>query len=583
MYHEYWLYRLVGVGLSIGFVGGILMPFRYTPWTSYWANAWAVGALLAAMCGYFLCSKKSLPKPNGVTWTWLLLLVVVCLQPSLNGIVYVDYLLQPIAALFAAFLLSLALQNANLVQRLQIEKILSSACIVGSFATLYLQLLQLIGADVSYFWVMPLPDGAQPHGNVAQRNQASYIHCLGILGLMAIWSKASFKPVYALILGLPVLGIALCGSRLGLILGAVAICCVDLLRNGSARAVLQLFAKRLAIYAVWYTISIVVMSAWSAGPHFENAIERMQSHGSLPREWLQTQAWNMWIQRPLLGQGWGSFSHHGLQMVEQASWPSYSNDSHFFISHIAAELGLLGLLCLLPAANAARKALKTRTTRLSGFCTALCGITLIYSCSEFPLWHAFFLLPFVACLSGATAGEYKSSEADTDTQSRHGLVVGGVVGAVLAALLYSSYAYFQVLDIGAEVFSGKPMSDDLRRRSSAATSYVGFSAITDLYVYVGLSYDENRLPEKIELGRRVAGQFNSSSILEKQAVFLALDDQPSQAAKYYRALCLVDRLSCASVMNKLNYLAVAHKDKFASVAQIVKARSAEHERSSREK
>src|SRR5690606_35729572 len=122
-------------------------------------------------------------------------------------------------------------------------------------------------------------------------------------------------------------------------------------------------------------------------------------------------AWQMFLQAPLLGAGWGQFPWHDFQYRALAgltleSWPFHN--AHNIVLHLLAETGLAGAL-LVGAAAAAWLAgfLRAPASPERWWLLALAGVLAAHSLLEYPLWYAYFLR-IAAVAAGLSPGGHVS-------------------------------------------------------------------------------------------------------------------------------------------------------------------------------
>lgn len=560
---------ILPVFLAVAYVGGVLTPYRVLPLPSLFANAWA--ALFLGLGLAFWYIRAPLRRPQGASWTWLLLLAVVVLQPVLHRIDYPDSLVFPVGALLLCALLSQALQHASSSAVSRFETCLAWAFVVASLGTLLLQWLQFTFPTAVLPWfVMHLPDGMQPFGNLAQRNQAAFVHALGLAALAFLHTtQPAGRWVPWIVAAGMVSGVALSGSRLGVILALAAFATWrtvaapgdDASRQNRWRNRFLRLAGSLFLYALIYAISLWVIEHWPGKTRFDTVVDRLINVSNLSRIALQQQAFQMFAEHFWIGAGWGSFSAEGLRRVQLSWMPLFADHSHLFITQIAAELGVLGLLTLVPATYIVVTAYRNQNWRQRPFVWLTLVLMIMYSCSEYPLWHGYFLFVFVAFLSVAT-GTADDSADTTVVGNRHRILALLAVILVIAGTIQTTVRYLELHWLGQKVFTGKDISAEVKKEIAAKADSPGFSAITELYTFVIVGISTDDLDRKLELGARVVSRFVDATLLEKQALLLLLSHEDDKAFATYQAACRFYRPKCNGLIENLDRVAAVHGDQF---------------------
>lgn len=177
---------------------------------------------------------------------------------------------------------------------------------------------------------------------------------------------------------------------------------------------------------------------WALGvlpdAHLSSA-ERLvqQTSGASPRLHIWQVAWQLFLQKPLLGQGFGQFdTAYFLAGRHIAELPTYVEHAHNLILHLLAELGLLPVMLLALAISRWFRLLLTATAdapprAFTAWLLLLMAILAIHSLLEYPLWYAPFL-GIAALVVGL--GDQMSKPLDWARPGTAALA--GLVGAALA-------------------------------------------------------------------------------------------------------------------------------------------------------
>lgn len=559
------------VGLAVA--GAVLMMYRVQPIPSALANTWAAVVWGAAMLlwGGLAYRRKILLQTSLAAWSWLLILFWLLVQTRLTHPPYSDALLFPLAALTLSWALHTVGSSVSDVRRSQLGNALAVAFLIASWGTALLQTIQLTQSPWLAGFVMPLPEGMQPFGNLAQRNQAAFVHVLGMLALAQLWanhgSTRTFIRIVALLLCLPMVwGLAMTSSRLFLFIGALAWVAsawrLGLLNIGNgARSwsswarVAGLSVALMAVYSALYAGFATAMPWLAPDVSFDNVVERMGNVSNQTRMVLQQQAWAMFSQSPMVGVGWGSFSAFALQWSDHSALPMFADHSHFLPSHWLAELGLVGALVALPLVGLMwRLFWDGHLWRCQFFLQAFVAATLLYSCSEFPLWEGYFLFPFALAL-GLLEAERRACTrggANSPKEVKVSASWAALVGLLLViGSVWSAKTYLNLHFLGQKVFTGKQAEASVFGEIASMPWTFGYSAIRDVYLFVILPVDRSDLAEKIAIGERVAGRFVDANVLQRLGFFHTLAGDFDRAKRLMQDACRFYPDKCEKILSDL--------------------------------
>lgn len=568
-------------GTALAMAGAVLMVYRVQPIPSAFANAWAAlvwGAVLLVWGGVAFRRKVWL-QVGLAGWSWLAVLLWLLVQTRLTRPPYADALLFPVAALALSWALHAMGSTLAADRRRQIADAIAVACWLSSLGTVFLQTLQLTQSPWLMGFVMPLPEGMQPFGNLAQRNQAAFVHVVGMLAWAHLWAHHGPSRTAlrwgAMGLCLPMLwGLAMTSSRLFLFMGGLAWVAaawrLGLLgrdvSGARARARAAAMGLLLAVaYAACYA-GFTAATPWLAPEVvFDNVVERLGNVSNQTRVVLQQQAWAMFSQSPLVGMGWGSFSAFALQWSDRSALPMFADHSHFLPSQWLAELGLVGLLVALPlVVLMLRLLISVELWRRRFFLQSFAVATLLYSCSEFPLWEGYFLFPFALVLGLLEAErrdmlqmagqEGKITKISASWAALVGLLL--VVGSLWSAKTYLNLHY-----LGQKVFTGKPVEASVFGEIAVFPAF-GYSAFKDVYLFAILPIDKSDLEDKIAIGERVAGRFVDANVLQRLGFFYTLEGNLDRSKRLMQDACRFYPDKCSKILSDLLTVPQTESDVF---------------------
>lgn len=488
-----------------------------------------------------LCQKKFVLRYLNVSAVTLgLLAIVILIQPWVNHLLYPDALVFTVGAVLFAVLLSLTV--FNLENKKRFIQILAGFVIFGGLAELFTQYAHLF--HWTYFYdvlVVPIEKGARPVGNINQPNQAAFIYALAISAVIYLSDcvskfyvvdnkKLSLLIGLLSLLGVFVLssGIAVSASRGGLILGVASIGCYFLFKLGGYFVNFKKSAVYFLLGVLGYQLGGYLLSTYHTIP---TAIERIALEDHPLRWYQQQQAWLIFKQNPIFGIGWEKFATSTVDLFERLPWVSMTDHSHFIVSQIAAELGVLGLLLFIPLLVIVIKKLRLQMQIEQAFVFTVLALIGLYSFSEYPLWYFSFFMLFVVFLALI---DFSTKELIYDLKKP-------AIVLVVLSMLASGY-YYQQFERYAKVFNTTALSDasqeeKLRLVSSLNTPF-GFLEYKEYMLYSYLPVSDNHLAAKIAMGDRVSALYPSSTFLMKQGLLYALDNQSDQTLKYFKMACL---------------------------------------------
>lgn len=563
-----------------------LLPDRLMPISSQLPNAWAA----FWFCIFLLISSISL-QINKIwshwhysMWGWIGMCLLVFLNTRFTLAAHKDALIFPIMALMLAGCIHFIAINVSNNIRRSLASALAWSFYIAGFVTFLLQLYQLTDAKFMGGWVFPLSTGMQPYGNVAQRNEAAFILVLAMAGAahcMQYRCRQWSHLLLIILLMVPMIaGISLTGSRLFLFLGgAVFASCISwvvqpvLWQQHSPRIkawTTGLALAAITLYVLMYTFFIVALDWLPHRPVFDSVVERIGNVSNLTRIALQQQAWAMFLDKPLTGQGWGSFSAFGLQWSDRSLLPLFADHSHFLPSQILAEVGLVGFIVLTPLIYCLITALlNSELWKNYFFPQAMCILTTIYSFSEFPLWNGYFLLPFslslgiisskkeyfrtAHCVSTPCTGSNPQISQNKKIDIFYFLI--SCIALITAfGTLISSRTYVELNALSSSVFTRDQLDNSVFEKINGIEPAFGFSAIKEMYLFVSIKTDSNDLDNKIALGERVANRFVDATILFKLGILYGINNEEDKLFRVIQDACRFYPLQCEKTLEKLKNL-----------------------------
>ncbi|MDO5687580.1 MAG: O-antigen ligase family protein [Neisseria sp.] len=505
--------------------------------------------------------------------TWLALIGVLLLQLVFYRFDYADSLFFVLVTLGLMLLLSVyiyTIDNKQLFMRHLMYGILLVGVINAS-----IQYFQLFNPATDFYpLIRPLASGNTPYGNVAQRNEASYINAMALVALLYVthihYAAAHFNKKFLLI-GFTVLLFLLGGalgmgsSRIGAILPLVAIPGFMLMQQGLIKDKFFRLCAVLVLYLTAYFFGVWLLQAYGLQTIADRII-----HGEFNTRWsLWQQSLMIFLDSPLLGSGWGTYAHEGIEKSGNLLWFAYSTHSHFLFSQIGAELGVLGLLALMPAGLSVLRATRLKLSLEYAGAWSIAVVTLLYSCTEYPLWYVRYLCIFVAVL--AFLDTRTQSQEDVVTSAAYPLArLLGLVSVLLSlTAVYYHIQYRQIANVFLYLQASQTnTAEDFELYEKLPNPY-GLSYAQEVFLFSILPTSTDKIEEKTTLGKRVSSHILSREILFKQGVFLTLNRQPEQANNYFKASCAINYgKECDQTRADLRQLSNDYPEIFQAVKQL---------------
>ena len=497
---------------------------------------------------------------------WLLLFVLVLIQPFFITINYLDGLIFPLATLLACIILSAIV--ANVANKNQAIRYSTYGLIIAGLVSILTQLFQYLGIAVGSPFIMQVKsDDIRFYGNVAQPNQLAFIYALATTACHFVFfektiNKTNFKWQASLLvlLALFAAGIALSSSRGGLVLMVASLSFYFISAKNLFGFVKTFLPASLAML-VGYFLGLYLLSIY-AMPIIGNAVGRMTEGSLYLRLELLQQAWVQFLNHPILGVGLGNLLADSINHVEELDWFVFSIHSHNIVAQVAAEMGIVGLaLLLLPLYIIVKGYWQSRSIENSFVLIALLIVGL-YSLSEYPLWFTRFLVLAVFLLAIINTKTIKLNLNMTGLFAIISIII--VIGSGYYYYQYKAYSRVNSYLINYDYSILEDMSFSERQEFADIqvtmvtdlAPIFGFTAYKELYVFYLLPDDNQQLPERIALGSRVLTKFLTPSILSKQALYLGLDNQQSESLEMFESACLLNHSEkCDEVTSYLNGVA----------------------------
>jgi len=399
------------------------------------------------------------------------------------------------------------------------------------------------GVGLAQWWGIPSP--LQPftlpqlHGriyaNTGQPNHLADYICLGMASLIFLSGYGRVRLSIAVVAAVPLIVVlVVSGSRsVWFYLGAMLVlgASYQVLRpSREARRITWLSAAALGGFVL--AQSLIGLAGNFAVTQIESIGVRTQSEGLFPaiRFRLWYEAWLMFLDAPLLGQGFRQFPWQHFLLNAQLPPPRLQDfvydNAHSLLFHTGAEFGCAGLLVLMAGIWAWAKGLAKREFSASTWwLLSTVAILGIHSMLEYPLWYAYFL--------GIAAVLLGTSESAAITIGRQtGRLVPALIlllGWTATANTYRDYRTLQSLqrmqsrDADADGKNTTGVLLELQQHSL-------FTPFVELALARSIALNHERLEDKLTVNGTAMHFAPDADVVYRQAVLLSLAGE-EQAAR----------------------------------------------------
>jgi O-antigen ligase len=574
-------FSLAAIGLA--WTLPFLQPFHQFPLTSFYSEWLAL--ILGLVALVLLAGKRywhDAPLPVMVL-PLLGFILVLGVQYALGQVAYGG---QPLAAgLYVAWAVLLVMLAGGLRRELSLDGIatvLAWFLVVGGVLAALFALLQ-------HYQISDLPNtliapkrSALVYGNLAQANHfASY--CTLALASLAYLYAGGRMPGVAVAAGAAplIFVIGLTGSRSALLFLAFMLVLALLYawRRGAG-------GKRLAVCVTLFVAGFA-LSQWLATQPWlassggtETVTQRLVggegSSGPINiahRLQVAREAWEMFLQAPFLGVGWGQFPWQDFEYRAQhgralSTWPF--NHAHNIVLHLLAETGLAGTLLVAGAALAWLWGLRRARIDLAHWWVlALLGVIAVHSVLEHPLWFAYFL-GIAAVAAGLVADGHVKLRLERAGPPLMLLLLA--VGMLYAVSLVRNYRDFERLF---ETGGVRPETSEFASAVSRAHREPLLAPYAELAIATTMGLGTERLREKREINSRVMRFAPIAGVVYRQAILLALEGNQDGAAREFARAASVYPGELEATLKILREAAARHPVELTPLLELATAKSAQ--------
>lgn len=447
-------------------------------------------------------------------------------------------------------------------------------------------LLSALAGIIQHFnWVTPLnsvisrPTSPAIFGNLAQPNHYASQVAMGLFSLAYLlrgsrwfWLIATAPPL------LFVLGVS--GSRsvwLYLVAGFVLATWLKMAAPQDRAGRHFFLATGVFIIACWAMQALLDAGLFRAPDRVTvTAIERLFSGAASvsDRYNLWQAAWTVFLEHPLSGSGWGTFSARYFEVMTRAGTSGefgLFQNAHNILLHFLAETGCIGTAMLVvPLLLWLHHAARGEWDAGRWWLFAMTAVLALHSLLEYPLWYAYFLGVAALLLGIAPTPVLRPQLARA---GRPLALAAMVVGAFNLATLWQDYREFE------QVF--RPSSGKLRDVSFSETMArlhrnPVLTAHIELASALPLAVDEANLQQRIFLTERALGFAPLATLVYRQVLLLALAGRLPEAQELLRRARRAYPAAPPEFGSDLARLAAQHPERFRPLLESAPRRAPAH-------
>lgn len=324
---------------------------------------------------------------------------------------------------------------------------LAGFLLAAALGNCFFAALQLNWIEFSIPLVAPRPGAYQITGNLGQANHLADLLWLGVFSAAYLFARGRLGVVvFGLVVATLLFFSHVTGSRMIWVFAALGALIGVVLRLRSTEPQIRRMASAMLAVGGLLVLVTALMSATRVHDLFglSSGVDRIATGVSAGSDQKRIWFWQMAIDAtrhaPLLGLGAGRYAGHAHEMTMARSdglTAGVESNAHNLWLHLAAELGLPAALILMGCTAWWLVAASRRAFRdVDAFAAlVLCGVILVHSNIEYPLWYLYFL-----GLLGLLAGHIPLRDS-APTITANGPALGLRLLAPTAVLAVATVAY----------------------------------------------------------------------------------------------------------------------------------------------
>lgn len=546
---------------GISYLYGILSTSHYLPSShDFYINTTCYFIILISLSFFFYKKEIKVYFSNLI---WLLVFLVLLIQPLLNNILYIDGLIFPLAVIFSCFLISLVgsnLENKN--DKKIIVLFLSGFFFLGAFLLFLTQLSHVFKLNIVVnFLGLPL-QYQRFSGNLYQPNQTAFVLVLGILSIIFLMNKIKISSLlgYSFIFILSI-GVALTSSRVGVLMLILLVLLYNLYLNQKEHKFLKFKYTFFSLIGFFAGVTLYNYIGLN-----DQIIQRALNSGEDPRISLFKQSIYILRDNPILGVGWKNFASTNLDYYYYLDWVSITDHSHNLFTQLLSEFGLLlgGTIISVFLWVFIKGIIESEYSPTKFYIFIILLAFIFYSMFEFPLWDFRYICFFSLFLSFFSI--YKKNL----------YVIKKGWGISLICFFLSIISIFYLVEYRKIAITSAFLNEqnispkDKFIKVADINNIIGFSSFKDQLLFSLVTPDGFMLEEAISLGDRVTKYTPTREFLVKQGTLLALNGDTTKAISYFNLACKYDwNAKCSLIRNDILQLYKAYPSSFEDIVKRV--------------
>jgi O-antigen ligase len=458
-------------------------------------------------------------------------------QPTFAGTAWLAIALSSLAAWLCATAATWRDRAPRLLDGLALGLVLA---LVANFLGL---LLELAGWHVHALSVFASPFLGRASALVGQPNQLATFAVMAWCAAFYLWWRG-LVPAWAQALAAVLVAglVTASGSRAGGVAWLVAwvLALLALRTHAEPRT-----GRRL----LWLAALVFVGAQLAWGPgglaaHFLSseaggAVTTLVREGREGRLELWRDSLQLIARHPWVGVGWGNFSAARWTELSTPLLEPNMGHAHNLVLNLAVELGLpAAMLVLLPLGWALWRGvgagLRRGATPQAWLLASLLLVVLTYSLLEFPLWHAYFLLPFALAL-GLSDGPSVALPVGRLRRPAH--LTLGLTALALTVVVGLDYRRTEQVYTDAALTAPNADRSTARlpvKRISEIALLTSIDLYADLMLLRVLDLDGLFTTEKLRISERVMGGLTTKETVARHMAFLVAAGKPAEADAVFK-------------------------------------------------
>lgn len=518
-------------------------PGHFDPWVSYHQQWVAALGLWGLVLGIVLGRRGP---PLGWPWPAWLAIALAAVAPLQFAAGQIDYrsdaVLPPLYLLGVAAGLAAAQQWRLGPAGVDATALLLKALLAAAVGSTCLAMAQWVDVDVLDIFMINLPPGGRPFGNLGQVNHHATLLVLGMVALWALFEQGEVRAKVAVLaatwLGW---GLAMAQSRtswLNLLVLAVA-WLVMRQRLSSRTPQLAMFKTPWPVVAGWLAYVAGATAAWKplsgalrlAPP--DALAERMAAG---PRTEIWSAMADAVLRSPWVGYGWNQVARAQLAVAgDREASHRLLHSAHSVLLDMPLWFGVP--LALVIAASTAWWLWRRARACASAEQLALLGglaCILVHGLLEYPLEYTYFLFP-AALLAGLLHGAQQVPPGPSVAPP----VLGALLAGSFALLVWIEVEYLRVEASSQTVRYAAVGLEPVQAGLDSIPDVLLLDAPRDQLVHMLAPARAGMAPAELQAMARAAQRYPTSSALMRLAAAQQKNGHPEAADLTVRRLCSI--------------------------------------------